>query len=479
MVVQKVSVNTPSVMSFGAGVAPQEQQVSPAKPRKDYTKAIGWVAAGLATAGLAGVLIYNARKGKVSAGSDDLQGVGTYLRKFLDDSIFTKSAEAVKNGSQDVAVKISSDGNDWQLCDFAQNLGCHLVKKVPDANTPHLEFDSRPLNIKIFNKDSDSARFDFILGEFDDFKLSIDVDSWRGKVKNVSATDFNNDSYSITAEQGQSVLESLDMKRLVDDPNYRVMYTQSLFQMVGDTVKKVQFQKIADKSGKTFEEVQNIYNSKEFNGFVDVKDMLAMIHHRYGLPDSGTFASLKGKDCFGMLDDFISGNSKLNIIDDFVETDVRFPADKTCYELSIPSADGSGVVEHLRFSHDKEYILYERFNPEDAADKFKVKCYYPALTDQNSCVTDLETKGASFFMETTLSGRNYVEVTHPTSSDPLKFYFNSNRKWDEDIDYGDELQPYMSYIEKIANTLSDEEGNWKFIQDFATKGKEMLEEFAK
>lgn len=479
MVVQKVSVNTLPTASFGAGIAPQTQQTAPAKPRKDYTKAIGWVAAGLATAGLAGVLIYNARKGKVSAGSDDLQGVGTYVRKFLDDSIFAKSAEAVKNGSNDVALKISSDGNDWQLCNLSQGFGCHLVKKVPDANTPHLEFSSMPLNIKIFNKDSDTARFDFTLGEFEDFKLSIDVESWRGKIKNVSATDFNNDSYNITTEQGQSVLESLDMKRLVDEPSYRAMYTQSLFQMVGDAVRKVKFTKIAEKSGRTFDEVQNIYQSKEFNGLLDVKDMLAGVHQRYGLSDSETFASLKSKDCFAMLEDFVSGNSKLNIIDDFVETDVRFPADKTCYELSIPTADGSGVVEHLRFSHDREYLLYERFNPEDAADKFKVRCYYPELNDQNSCITDLETKGASLFMETTLSGRNYVEVTHPTSTEPLKFYFNSNRKWDEDIDYGDELQPYMGYIEKIANTLSDDEGNWKFIQDFATKGKEMLEEFAK
>ena len=53
MVVSKVSLNMPLPTSFGAGIAPQEQQISPAKPRKDYSKAIGWVAAGLATAGLA------------------------------------------------------------------------------------------------------------------------------------------------------------------------------------------------------------------------------------------------------------------------------------------------------------------------------------------------------------------------------------------------------------------------------------------
>lgn len=479
MVMQKVSVNTPISTSFGAAAVTQGQQTVPAQPRKDYTKAIGWVAAGLATAGLAGVWIYNARKGRASA-SDPLTGVGTYVRKFLDESIFAKSAEAVSNGAKDVALKVSTDGNDWQLCHYTQGFGCHMVKKVPDGRTdvPNFQFSSGALDIKMFNESTDAARFDFRLGQDDDFLLSVNVDSWRGKVSKSVASGYG-DNYNFTNEQCQSILENLDMKRLVDEPSYRATYTQSLYQKIGDMVKKTKFQKIAERTGKTFDDVQSAFGSKEFNRLLDVQDMLWDIHYRYGVANSEAFASIKDKDSFGMLEDFVSGNSKLNIIDDFVETDVRFPADKTCYELSIPSADGSGVLEHLRFSHDNEYLLYERFNPDDAADRLKIRCYYPELDDTNSCITDFETKGASFFMESTKSGRNRVEVTHPTSTEPLKFYFNSNREWNADIDYGDELEPYMGYIEKIAKTLSDEEENWKFLHDFATKGQELLEELAK
>ena len=430
------------------------------------------------------MLIYNARKGKAPSKGDELAGVGTYVRKFLDESIFTKSAEAVKNGSQDVAVKISSDGNDWQLCDFSQQLGCHLVKKVPNEQTPHLEFSSSPLNIKIFNKDADTARFDFTLGASEDFKLSIDVESWRGKVKNVSATDFNNDSYNITAEQGQKVLESLDIKRLVDEPSYRVMYTQSLFQMIGDTVRNVKFQKIADKSGKTLDEVNGVFDSKEFKSVLIVKEIFDDVHIAYNLNDS-PFESeiykllLKGKDQFEMLDNFVAGKTNLKIIDDFVETDVRFPADKVCYDLTLPAADGVGISERLRVSKDSEYLLYERVSPENTAEKLKIKTYYPSLDETNSQITDIETKGASFYMDSTRSGINRVEVTHPDNKEPLKFSFNSNRQWDEGIEYGDELQPYMGFIEKLSKIMSRQDSGNEFIRKFPTQGQEMLEELAR
>ena len=192
------------------------------------------------------------------------------------------------------------------------------------------------------------------------------------------------------------------------------------------------------------------------------------------------FKSIKEKDKYELLDDFINGKNKLDIIDDFKESDVKFPEDKTCYDLTIPTSDEAGVLEHLRFSKDKEYFLYERFNPEDTADRIQIKTYYPVLNEQNSCITDLETKGASLYLETTLSGRNYVEVTTPDKpGEHLKFYFNSNREWNEEIEYGDELQPYMGFIEKLSKKLSNSSENWTFIHDFPSRGKEMLEELAK
>ncbi len=485
MVVQKVSVNTPVATGFGASTAAQNPQTAPAKPQKDRSKVIAWSVAGLAVVGLAGVLIYNARKGAGGAASDPLTGVGTYVRKFLDESIFAKSAEAAKDSASGVMFKMSADGNDYQLCNNIDGFGCHLVKKVPDGKTdvPNFEFSSSPLGIKMFNKDTDSARFDFTLGEAEDFKLSIDVDSWRGKVKGSSATDGVN-SYNFTTEQCQDIMENLDMNKLVNDKEYRVNYISSLFQMVGGVVRKTKFQKIADKSGKTFDEIATISESKEFNNVLGVRGVLAQIHQRYALVDtpfeSAAFKNMKGKDTYEMLDDFVSGKHKLEIIDDFVDADVRFPNDKVCYDLTIPTEDGARILEHLRISKDGESIIYERFNPENAAERVKIRTYYPELTEQSSCITDIESNGVEFFMESTLSGKNYVEISHPDKTDGrLKFYFNSNQEWNEGIDYGDELQPYMGYIEKVAKILSDDSLNFGFIRDFPTKGTEILQELAK
>ena len=92
----------------------------------------------------------------------------------------------------------------------------------------------------------------------------------------------------------------------------------------------------------------------------------------------------------------------------------------------------------------------------------------------------METKDASLYLETTLGGRNYVEVSTPDKpAERLKFYFNSNREWNEEIEYGDELQPYMGFIEKLSKKLSNSSENWTFIHDFPSRGKEMLEELAK
>lgn len=486
MVVQKISVNTSSANSFGASPL-QQQQVAGgqahSKPRKDYTKAIGWVAAGLATAGLAGVLIYNARKGKPSGSSDPLLGVGTFVRKFLEESIFAKSAAEAQNGATHIAFKRSTDGNDLQLC--AENFGCHLVKKVPEGRTdiPNFEFTSSPLKIKIFNENTDSARFDFALGEYEDFNLSMKVDSWRGKIQNVSAKD-GKDSYNFTTEQCQNIIDALDPDKLINEPSYRAMYVHSLFQTVGDVVRKTKFQKIAEKSGKTFDEIKDIFGSKEFKSVSIVKEVLDDIHGAYNLTDN-PFESevykllLKGKDEFEMLDDFVAGKTKLNIIDDFVETDVRFPADKVCYDLTIPTADGAGVSERLRVSKDTEYLLYERVNPENPAEKLKIRTYYPPLVETNSQITDIETKGASFFIDSTSSGLNRVEVTHPDSKEPLKFSFYSNGQWDEGLDYGDELQPYMEFIEKLSKIMSKKASGDEFILNFPTQGQKMLEELAK
>lgn len=484
MQVSKVSVNTPVTTAFGAAVPqqnPQEMNAPSRAPRKDYTKAIGWIAAGLATAGLAGVLIYNARKGRTTGASDSLTGVGTYLKKFLDDSIFAKSAEDAKNGVAGIAMKVSEDGNDWQMANLEQGFGCHLVKKVPAdrKDIPNFEFNSGALNLKIFNENTDNARFDFVLGE-DEFTLSMNVEPWRGKLKSFSAKD-EQDSYNFTTEQCQGLLESLDLKKLIDEPSYRVSYTKSFFEMINDVVSKTKFQKIADKSGKTFDEVKKVFGSKEFSNVLEVRDSFAYLHYRYNLPvESEIFKSIKEKDKYELLDDFISGENKLDIIDDFKESDVHFPGDKTCYDLTVPTSDGAGVLEHLRFSKDKEYFLYERFNPEDSSDRIQIKTYYPELTEQNCCITDLETKGASLYLETTQSGRNYVEVTAPDKpAERLKFYFNSNREWNEEIEYGDELQPYMGFIEKLSKKLSNSSENGAFIHGFPSSGKEMLEELAK
>ena len=480
MQVSKVSVNTPVTTAFGASVPQQNPQERP--PRKDYTKAIGWIAAGLATAGLAGVLIYNARKGNTSATSDSLTGIGTYLKKFLDDSIFAKSAEDAKNGVAGIAMKVSEDGNDWQMANLEQGFGCHLVKKVPAdrKDIPNFEFNSGALNLKIFNENTDNARFDFVLGE-DEFTLSMNVEPWRGKLKSFSAKD-EKDSYNFTTEQCQGLLESLDLKKLIDEPSYRVSYTKSFFEMINDVVSKTKFQKIADKSGKTFDEVKKVFGSKEFSNVQVIRDGFAYLHYRYNLPvESEIFKSLKEKDEYELLDDFISGKNKLDIIDDFKESDARFPEDKTCYDLTVPASDGAGVLERLRFSKDEEYFLYERFNPDDAADRIRIKTYYPELNEQNCCITDLETKDASLYLETTLNGRaNRVEVTRPDNpAERLKFYFNSSGEWNEEIEYGDDLQPYMGFIEKLAKKLSNADENGEFIRNFPSRGKEMLEELAK
>ncbi len=485
MIVQKVGVNSSVSCNFGAGYQTQTPQTLPAQtpvqPKKDRSKVIAWTTAGLAVAGLAGVLIYNARKGKTPASSDPMIGVGTFVRKFLDENIFAKGANDAKNGVEGITFKVSSDGNDLQLYDVIENFKCHLVKKVPEGRTdvPNLEFDSPALRLKVFNKDTDSAKIDFALGQFEEFKLSMDVDSWRGKVKGCSAT-YGKENYTFTTEQCQDMLEKLDMKKLVSDKEYRVNYIDSLLISVGDVVHKTKIERIAQKSGKTFDEVEQIRKSTEFMRVIRVRAELADFQEHVGFlgtpRESEILKGFYGKDNFDVLDDFVCGKQKFEVMDDFVETDVRFPQDKICFDVKLPREDGAGELEHFRFSQDREYILYEKFNPENPSDIFRTKLYYPKNVEDNASIIDLTSRDASLYMEATLGGRNYVEVTNLENPDaPLKFYFNTNRAWNEDIEYGEELQPHMAYIEKLATILSDGEVNESFLHDFAVRGREVLE----
>lgn len=488
MVVQKVSVNSPNTQYYGAMSPAQNPQLAPnstVPQKKDYSKAIAWTAAGLATAGLAGVLIYNARKGKTSGGTDSLAGVGTYLRKFLDDSIFAKSAEDAKNNVDGVIFKASEDGNDFQLANIIKGFGCRLVKKVPEGQTgvPNFEFGSGALNIRIFNKDADTSQFNFILGSEENFKLSMEVDSWRGKIKSCTAKD-STESYKFSDEQCKEILDKLDLKKLIDDDSYRAMYTNSFLQMVGGVVRKTKFQKIADKSGKSLEEIAQTFDSKEFDNLLNIQDTLAQVQERYNLSgsvfESGIYKGIKGKDQFAMLEDYVMNeSSRLKIVDDVVEQNLHFPSDKTCFDVTVPTADGAGIAEQFRFSHDGEYCLYKRVNPDNTAESLTIETYYPELNESNSCRTLIETKDASFFMDSTLSGKNRVEITRPDGAETIKFDFNSKGEWNEGIDYADELQPYMGYIEKLSKLLSDDEHNWEFIRDFATRGKDLIAELAK
>lgn len=491
MVVQKISVNNATAQSYGAVLPQQNPQtaVAPQEPKRDKSKIIAWSLAGLATAGLAGVLIYNLRKGRSDGTTDAFAGLGTYLRKFLDESVFNKSIDAVKNGATDVVVKLSEDGNDIQLCNEAKQFGCHLVKKIPEGRTdvPNFEYSSRTFGLKIFNKDRDTAQFKFGFGQMDEFKLSIEVDSWRGNIKGCTATHAD-ESYNFTNEQCKSILDNLDLKRLINDDEYRSNYGLGLLRQVHDVVRKTKFQKIADKTGKSLEEVATTYDSKEFNNIFIVQEGLLRVNSEYNLLgskfESGVLKSMEGKDGFALLEEYITNESKrLNIVDD-LKINERYFADgkeKTCFDLEIPTEDGTGISEHIRFSNDGEYILYERTNPEDSTKKLLVERYFPPLSETSSCRDRIEVDGVSFFTDSPANGHDRVEVSLPDSDETIKFSYNAAKgcKWNEGIDYPDELQPHMGYIEKLVKVLSDENSYAQFINDLITRGRETLAELAK
>ncbi len=501
MAVEKVSANIPLVnnsvlpMQNGKPIAPSNvsystPSVNSQEPKKGNKNVLWWVLGGLAVAGTAGTLIYRARKGDVSKSSEPLANVGTYLKKFLNESIFAKSLESTNKGSKDVELRVSQDRNVWELCDYKNSFVCALNKKVPDDKkgvVPDFLFESNMMQIKIFDQNVDTARFDF---SFNDVKLSVDVEPWCGDVKSCSLKD-KKETYEFTTTQSKALLAGLDLKKLVDDSSYRSEFVYNFANLVNDIVSKTRFQKIADKSGKTLDEVKEIHKSAAFKDLLTVSQEFMRVHSRYEpAVESETYLALKNKDTYEILDDFINGKSKFNIVSDFVDDNYMFNEDKICYDVIVPTADGKGVYEHFRMDKPNnvkpvpEYILYERFNPDDVTDKLKIRTYFPQDADawiSQGNTVDLETKNASLYLNLTPSGlNNRVEVTNPEKPDEtLKFYFNSVVEWDEGIEFGDELQPYMGFIKKFSEKLSNGRGFTDFVSKFLANGKEMLEELAK
>lgn len=460
MTVGKISANVVSNMVSGSSAENKTPETSYAtEPKKDNKKVLMWALGGLALAGAAGVLIYNARKGR-SAGAGAAAGAGfsfgTFAKKFADESIFAKTIENVQNKVD--GINFRQEKGHWEMSNIPEQFGCRLLKpEQADANgfVSCFDFSSREMAFQVLNHKDGKTIFN--VGE----GLAVTVDSASGKVSEVFS-----ELDGIGAEHCQKFVDDLDLKKLIDDSDYRKNYCKSIRDVVGEIVEKESLSAIADKTGKTFDEIKGIQDSAEFQDYWrsmaqlgedihGVNNGLNRFHGLFNVPESVNiqkiFGFVEGKDKFYFLEDFVTGNKGFEYRVNMIEDGSGLIPRQTVAEirdLSVPD-------ERLKIGDGSngEFFAYERYN-EDMTGFVNIRYYNPAeFKDGNARVTMISTKDLSLNMEETADGVQHLTV----------------RRGDEVIS--------EAQCETLMNVLKDESMRATFIKDFVTRGTEMLQSY--
>lgn len=456
------------VSNMGLGVAadnrmPQTSYVT--EHKRDKKKVLLWALGGLAVAGAAGVLIYNARKGRVggsaagSAAGAGLSGAsfsfGAFAKKFADESIFAKTIEKVQNNVAGVRFSNEQKGC-WEMCNDAERFGCRLLKpEKPDANgfVSCFDFDSRELVFQVLNHQDGKTVFNIGTQEHG---FTLITDSASGKLVEDMAD----------GGKSQKLIDELDLTKLIDDADYRKNYCKSVNEFVKDTLDEQYLQSLAEKTGKTVDELKGLKASAEFQDYwrsmaqlqLDINGVnngLKRFHGLFNVPES-----LNIQNIFG----FVEGKRETHFLEDFVNSNKGFE-----YRVN-KIEDGSGLIprqtvaeirdlsapnECLKIGDGSngEFLAYDKSN-EDMTEFVNIRYYNPAeLKDANARVTKILTKDLSLDMEETATGIQRLTVRRG----------------------GEEISDAEKSV--LMGVLKDETMRSNFVKDFVTRGKEMLQSY--
>lgn len=460
MTISKISANVVQNMGLGA---PAEKPVTvvASEPKRDNKKVLMWALGGLAVAGAAGILIYNARKGKTNGSTTSSVGgsfsFGAFAKKFADESVFAKTIENVKN--KVAGVKFSNEQKGcWEMCNDTEQFGCRLVKlEEPDVNgfVSTFEFDSRDVMFQAANHKEGKTLFNIgVEGR----KFGFFVDSASGKIEE----DFVDDGVC------QKFLDDLDLKKLIDDNDYRKNYIQSFKDSVAEMVKKADFNELAEKTGKTVDELKGVQASSEFQDYwrsmaqlntdiLGVDQGLQRFQGLFNVPEClnthKIFDFIEGKREIHFLEDFLGGNKAFEYQVDKIEDGLGLIPRQKVAEIRDLSVHNERMK--IGDGSNGEFFAYERYN-EDMSEFVNIRYYNPAeLKDANVRVTQITTKDVSLDMEETADGIQRLSV----------------KRGGEEVSDAEKAT--------LMTVLKDESMRATFVKDFVTRGKELLENYLK
>lgn len=449
MVVEKVSPKIPLTNNFvlsGQNEKPITPQISQPETKKGNKNILWWTLGGLAVASTAGILIYKARKGRIP-NSNGFQ-LGDFAKKFVDTSILTNTLERAKSPDSRIRVQANANKTTIEFFDEAKNFGARIISKFDnnaEGKLSEFNFATGGLNLNVVNFENNLTHLNFALSDTIGFALK--VDSKTGKV--IQEVDKSVDDMKFLMPRVQKLVDDLDPKKLLDDDGYRDNYVVNLHE----TLKDVQYDKVAAATGKTFDEVKNFANGEEFKGMRDAGHKLMQLSHLFGFSTkhSNLVQNLVEGGESHILEKMIKGEFKPVImfnetIDGMAETGIP---KQICSRVTLNDGD---VTETFKFSDN--YYEIERQVKSSPSDYFRIKLHDPEK------VTEHEFTSAS--IHTSNSGFSYTIK----QDDVFEFALLKDGK---KIELNDAMKA----------ELKDGLNLHSFIQSFIEKGDENIDELLK
>jgi len=437
--------SSPTGQSVVAG-----QTVTP-EPKKGNKNILWWALGGLAVAGVGGVLIYRAMKGRGTSGASGGLVLGDFAKKFVDTSIFTKTIERAQAAGSNIDVQANSDKSVIMVCDKVKGFGAQIISKF-DKNAAgkvsEFDFSTYGLELKVANFDNNLTHMDFGINDTTGFVLK--VDSKTGKV--IEEADDSIPGLKFLWSRAQKLVDDLDPKKLLDDDVYRRDYVNSVHKVLRDTSDDYNYDKIATQTGKTIDEVKAVAQGDEFKGLCATRAWFDGVNKSFGLKES-PFASqiaktLDGDETWSLLEKMMKGELSHDVKANYTVDGLVLPK-KNCYKIDFDTPDAP--KEMIKISDDGEYFSYSRGgrSTDSADDFFEMELFEPqGLKEDAFGYTKLVTKDSSFAYKQNSEGVYDMEV------------FVDGEK----IDVTDD----------VLASFKDEEFLDGFLKDFATKGKENI-----
>ena len=442
---QPVVVNNMSV--------PQEvsASVQPQQAKSGNKNMLWWVLGGLAVAGTAGILIYNLRKGRTNSATGG-SSLGDFAKKFVDQSILTKTLERANVDGSKVKVQSNADKSVIAVCDDAKGFGAQIITKFDNnaaGKVSEFDFATSGLELKVANFDNKLTHVDFGINEVNGFVVK--VDSNTGKI--VQETGEAPEGMKFLMPRAQKLVDDLDPKKLLDDDTYRTNYVKQVYQALMDSTTDFHYDKIATASGKTIDDVKVVADGSEFKGLCASRAWFSSLDEIFALGES-PFASNVAKsldDCdetWTLLEKMMKGEVSHKVTANYTVDGLDFPK-KNCFKIDYDNPENP--YEMIKMSDDGEYFSYTRRGRSitELEDYFELELYEPKKMEaDNFGFTRLASKDATFSYKENADGVFDMQVS-----------VDGKR-----VDVADD----------VLESFQDKSFMESFLKEFATKGKENI-----